>query len=283
MDTELLLQNLEVLNLILLFFGICAALKATTKISSFGHPHHETDKIKKKVFPLLCWGMIFLFGGNWIRNMTRMFWGSDLLVMFSFIGIWISYALFIAAFGYFWYATKEMHHISTRERWFFAGMVGLVIIWNAYLFQAIIPTLSLTTTFGKIALIINPTLISVMFILTFAVHPRIKAGVVDSSLGYISSGVFVYFVGFILIQHTSETVIPVIVLGILILISSAYYWLGFVVARKKVLKIQRTLLQVPTIEQEISKISRDINRLNGKVISHKQPSRTTRSNRRYKK
>ncbi len=251
MDIELILQNLETLNLIVLFFGICAALKATKNLSSFGHPHHETDIIKKKIFPLLCWGMIALFGGNWIRDMTRMFWGSDLLLMFSFIGIWISYVLFITAFGYFWYATKEMHHISTKERWFFAGVVGLVIMWNAYLFQAIIPALSLATTFSKIVLIINPALISMMFILTFAVHPRIKAGVVDSSLGYISNGVFIYFIGAMLIQHTPRTVIPVIASGVLMLISSGYYWLGFVVARKKVLRMQQALLKVPTVKEEI--------------------------------
>lgn len=260
----LTIQILEVLNLVLLFAAVYAALKATKEIVSFGHPHHETDTIKKKIFPLLCWGIVLLFGGNLFKSVT-LFWENNFFSSISTIFSWLSFLLFSFALGYFWYATKQMHHISTKERWFFAGMVGLIIIWNIYLLiQIIIPIISTATTFNKIVLIFNPILISVMFVLTFAVHPRIKAGVVDSSLGYISSGVFVYFMGFMLSQFElgKETMIISIASGILMLISSAYYWLGFVVARKKVLKIQQMLLKVPTVGQEINKISADINKLN---------------------
>jgi hypothetical protein len=285
MIPEIIISILDVLNLILLFIGVYAALRATKDIVDFGHPHHETNVIKKKIFPLLCWGMIFLLGGNLAQSGTQ-FLENNLLLILGTILIWLSYVLFIIGLGYFWYATKEIHHISTKERWFFAGVVGLVVIWNSYLFVKIIfPVLSMITTMGKIILIINPILITMMFILTFAVHPRIKAGVVDSSLGYISGGVFVYFLGFMLIQYTliTENIIIVMISGILIIISSAYYWLGFVVARKKVLCMQETLLKVPTIKQEIGKISTDINKLNEGSIFGKQPSKNIGSNKPIKK
>lgn len=278
-------QILDALNLVLLFIGVYTALRATKEIVSFGHPHHETNVIKKRIFPLLCWGIILLLSGNIFHNL-RHTWGSSILSFLSTIFLWLSYILFIIGLGYFWYATKEMHHISTKERWFFAGMVGLVVMWNTHLLvKIIIPVLSAVTTLGKIVLVINPILISIMFILTFAVHPRIKAGVVDSSLGYISSGVFVYFLGFMLSQFSlgKETMIILISSGILMLISSAYYWLGFVVARKKVLRIQQTLLKVPTVEEEVGKISGDINKLSKSLVTHKQPSRTRRSHRHFKK
>ncbi len=279
------LQVLEALNLVLLFGGVYAALRATKEIAGFGHPHHETNMIKKRIFPLLCWGMIFLLGGNLLQSAVK-FWENNLLLMMGTLFIWLSYVLFIIGFGYFWYATKEMHHISTKERWFFAGVVGLVVIWNTYLFiEIIIPALSAVTTLGKMILVTNPILISMMFILTFAVHPRIKAGVVDSSLGYLSSGVFLYFLSFMLAQYAlgTENIIIRFASTLLILISSAYLWLGFVVTRKKMLKIQQSLLRVPTTRQEISKLFTEISQLNGDTVQSKPILRTIRSNKSIKK
>ncbi len=285
MITELILQVIRVIGLAMLLCGIYAALKATKNIVNFGHPHHETDIIKKRMFPLLCWGVICLFLGNLIQVITQ-FEENGSLSNSGTIILWLSYVLFIFALGYFWYATKEMHHISTKERWFFAGVVGLVILWSAYLFiQIILPFASALTTLEKITSAISLILVSAMFILTFAIHPRIKAGVVDSSLGYISSGVFMYFLSFMLAQYGlgKENIIIQFASTILILISSAYLWIGFVVARKKVLKMQQSLLNVPTVRQEIGKISTEISQLTGSTVQPKPILRTIHSNKPIKK
>jgi FtsH-binding integral membrane protein len=81
-----------------------------------------------------------------------------------------------------------------------------------------------------------PVLVSLIFIFTLVVHPRMKARIIRTPLWYISSGVFTYFIGYMIytysLWNTTQPFVPAVYSAFL-MISAAYFCLGFYAAKRK--------------------------------------------------
>jgi hypothetical protein len=112
-----------------------------------------------------------------------------------------------------------------------------VFIWLYYLFVlSINPGASGAGLGSRLLAYSPPILVSLMFLLTLVVHPRMKAKIIRTPLWYISSGIFTYFIAYMIreyyVWNATYTFIPV-VYAALMLISSFYLCLGFFAAKRK--------------------------------------------------
>ncbi len=189
--------------------------------------------LKKKVFLLLMWGMFFLV----IASLVKYFSSAQgklvgEILFFSY------YLLFLIAFIYFWKGSATLHRITSREKILLLGMICLILVILGYFFTSLILPVGFNkVNLEKVNVAAQLLFISGLFLSTYVVHSRVRARIIDRSLSYISSGVFIYFVGYLIYTYVyfsnSSSKMLLLFYNILFLLSSGYYLLGFWVARKK--------------------------------------------------
>jgi|GEM_PF-2441176 len=239
MNTELITQILEGLRSVTLLFALFFAL-FTVKTLMHKESSHIAHGIKRKVFLWLMWGTFFLMAGVLLHYLSLTFNYSWEWVELLFI---LHYFFFLVAFAYFWNSSGKFHQLNHRDRWFFLGFVVLVLMATTYLLWGVVlPGLDQVISIENILNVLYPLFLALILVLTYSVHARVKAGLIDRSLWYIANGVFIYFIGYYLYTFTNFkenafTFLPVIYEG-LFLLSSIYYLLGFAVARKKAKEIK---------------------------------------------
>jgi hypothetical protein len=210
-------------------------LKSLFKLDNTGfHITLSHFGLKRRVFMWLCWAMVWLFLGLLIETINEIFgiiplWLSGVLILFA-NGLWV------VAFAEFWYKSASFHSLHLREKIFGALMGILVAIGVLILIKNVLTHSSMTRFDAEFYLmIINIILISTALILTFVVYPRVKAGVIDNSLRYITSGIFTYFLSFLLqtyVQFSSKLLWLDFLSWLLFFGSLVYFWCGFVAARR---------------------------------------------------
>jgi hypothetical protein len=143
----------------------------------------------QKQILLLTWGMILLF----LSQIGKLFFlGIGVIPEFlPQILILFANVLFVYAFGHFWYNSAKFHKLEVRERLFFLGVVALVLLGIFLQIHNYLSAWSKAQTYGLLSAL-NLLLAALAFLLTFAINPRIKAGIADNSLKYLSSGIFMY-------------------------------------------------------------------------------------------
>ena len=221
------------LNIVLLAIASYLSIVAVKHLFSRMHPH-EIMRVKRVVFSLLSVAVLLLTLANLVNVAFRFVavaWWLDNVLFIA------SYLCFAAAFGYFWYSTAKMHQLHIKEPIFMLGVVCGVFIWLYYLFVlSIIPGVEGADLGSKILAYSPPVLVSLMFVLTLVVHPRMKANIIRTPLWYISSGVFMYFIAYMIreyyVWNSTYSFIPVLY-AVLLLLSSFYFALGFFAAKKK--------------------------------------------------
>jgi uncharacterized membrane protein len=221
------------LNILLLVTASYLSIVVVKRLFSKTHSK-EIMRVKRVVFALLSLAVLLLALAN-IMNVVGRFlavaWWLDNVLFVC------SYLCFVAAFGYFWYSTAKMHQLHIKEPIFMLGVVCGVFIWLYYLFVlSIIPGASGADFGSRILVYSPPVLVSLMFVLTLVVHPRMKANIIRTPLWYISSGVFMYFIAYMIreyyVWNSTYEFIPVTYV-VLMLLSSFYFALGFFAAKKK--------------------------------------------------
>jgi len=222
------LRNL--LLIIALFYGI-HTIKALFRADS----RDNIIGMKRVVFTLIAYGLFFILiafiieniGGVIDKNFTPA--GT---IFFS-----LAYILLLIAFAYFWHDSSRFHRLHISEPIFFLGVFAGVMLWLYYMMritvQANAAGLSLL---NKIIFFIHPLAVAIIFLLTLIIHPAHKAKVIRTPLWYISSGVFLYFIGYNIMAYSfvrpAAKLIPLIY-TILLFLSAVYFTLGFFVASRK--------------------------------------------------
>ncbi|MBI5880973.1 hypothetical protein HZB90_02485 [archaeon] len=221
------------LNILLLVAASCLSIVVVRLLFSKKHSK-EIMLVKRVVFVLLSLAVLVLTLANLVNVAFRFVavaWWLDNILFIA------GYICFAAAFGYFWYSTAKMHQLHIKEPIFMLGVVCGVFIWLYYLFVlSIIPGTSGAGFGSRLLAYSPPILVSLMFILTLVVHPRMKAKIIRTPIWYISSGVFLYFIAYMIreyyVWNSSYNFIPVAYIA-LMLLSSFYLALGFFAAKKK--------------------------------------------------
>jgi hypothetical protein len=160
----------------------------------------------------------------------------------------LAYILLLIAFAYFWHDSSRFHRLHISEPIFFLGVFAGVMLWLYYMMritvQANAAGLSLL---NKIILFIHPLVVTIIFLLTLIIHPAHKAKVIRTPLWYISSGVFLYFIGYNIMAYSfvrpAAKLIPLLY-TILLFLSAVYFTLGFFVASRKFGKPKEKIIKV---------------------------------------
>jgi hypothetical protein len=240
---------------IAVYFGVCSTkelfkLNAVDKKEKNGakekdgkegedNKEEKTDKdmleIKRFVFAALTIAVAFLAIGFIIENFYGLLdpgFKPASVIMFS-----ISYLLGIIAFSYFWYRSAKFHKLRVIDSLFFSGVFAAILLWIYYLFRAsIINSAGSLSLLGKIVYLVHPFAVSLIFLLTLIIHPAHKANVIRTPLWYLSSGVFAYFLGYMVMIYAFIRSAPrliAILYTVLFLLSAMYFALGFFAASKK--------------------------------------------------
>jgi len=235
MELTLVTQIMEVLRLVLIFISLIFAALATRSLvqSESTNLFHQ---IKRKVFVLLMWGIFFLVIGLIGKYITlqqnKAYWFWEIFFV-------LYYLFFIIAFVYFWKASGKVHQMNFREKILFFGLICLVTVIKGWFFTTLIlPANFKQTSLIQITSAAYPLIVSLLFLSTYVVHSRVRVKIIDRSLWYIASGIFVYFVAYLIYTYayysqSTFAYLPIIY-NALFLISSSYYLLGFLVAKRKV-------------------------------------------------
>jgi hypothetical protein len=214
-----------------LFFAI-RALKNLYSIRSGKRIVH----IKKVVFSWLTAATAFLAIAFLINSIQALFY---IYTEYSFADIFfvLSYVSFTMGFGYFAYRAGELHKLHIKEPIFIIGVACAIFIWLYYLFRmVIIPASLLDPPLMKFLNGFYHISVSVILILTLAVHPRMKSGIIRTPLWYITNGIFAYFLAFMFYSYASWTTAPMFlhaVYPVLFFLSACYLCLGFYAASRK--------------------------------------------------
>jgi uncharacterized membrane protein len=192
--------------------------------------------IKRKTFIWLTAGVTSLAVAFAIRNISSIF-GYSRYPSLADVFFALAYCTMAVGFDYFWYKSAKLHKLHIKEPIFIFGVVCGVFIWLYYLFvTSIIPDSAHSSWPIQALNYYGPVMVSMIFILTLVIHPRMRAGVIRTPLWYISSGVFTYFLGSMMLYYymwnRSYDFMPVFY-SVLFLISSLYFLLGFYAAHKK--------------------------------------------------
>jgi glucan phosphoethanolaminetransferase (alkaline phosphatase superfamily) len=111
-----------------------------------------------------------------------------------------------------------------------------VLIWIYYLFRSTIIAHPVLAANQGIIFFLHPLAVALIFLLTLIIHPAHKAKVIRTPLWYVSSGVFLYFLGYMIMAYSFikpvAKLIPLLYTTLLFL-SSAYFALGLFAASKK--------------------------------------------------
>lgn len=233
MEIEIITQILEGLKSAVLIIGLFLSFRAVKVLVQY-ESTERMHYIKKNVFVWLMWGMLFLVIATLGKNISLTFGGEFILWEVFLI---LHYLFFIFALVYFWKSSGQLHQISSREKIFLVGVVCLVLVGVVYLLSYVVLSHSAENLVERTLNWLYPIMISLMFISTYAVHSRVRAKLINRSLGYISNGIFLYFLGYLLYvyMHFGESKLSFlsIVYSGLFLLSAGYYLLGFLVAKKR--------------------------------------------------
>jgi len=232
MEAKIIFSWIQVMFLLVsVFYAIIALAK-------LHHKKHKTPimRLKRSVFAFLGFGIAALAVGYLVSNIYDIFGISvfpspaDLLFIMGYISMAVG-------FGYFWYESSKLHTLHIREPIFMTGVISGVFIWLYYLFVIFIIPKSAGLPLGvKTLNYLYPVLVSLIFIFTLVVHPRMKASIIRTPLWYISSGVFTYFIGYMIYTYSlwnvTQPFVPA-VYSALYMLSAAYFCLGFYAAKRK--------------------------------------------------
>ena len=220
---------------LLLFIALFFAAWTLVHLTHF-KKKKEVIRIKKVVFAWLTAGLAFIAVAFLLNNIYSYFMihrqVSSIDLFFS-----LGYICFALAFGYFWYSSAKLHTMHIREPVFIIGVASGIVIWLFYLFRIVI----LPGSRGAHPLILTlnsfyPIIVSIIFLLTLIIHPKMKAGMIRTPLWYISSGVFMYFFAFMIYSYSvwnAEADILPVIYSVLFLLSAGYFLLGFYSAHRK--------------------------------------------------
>jgi len=216
---------------IALFFGI-QTIKKLFKTDS----KNEIIGMKRIVFTLITIALAFLTLGFIIENTQGVMSISRHSTIPSIILFFLSYLLLIFAFAYFWHDSSRFHKLHFSEPIFFLGVTAGVLIWIYYLFRSTIIAHPVLAANQGIIFFLHPLAVALIFLLTLIIHPAHKAKVIRTPLWYVSSGVFLYFLGYMIMAYSFikpvAKLIPLLYTTLLFL-SSAYFALGLFAASKK--------------------------------------------------
>ncbi|MFC1742105.1 hypothetical protein ACFL3V_06225 [Nanoarchaeota archaeon] len=226
---------MEWAHVIILVIASILSLIALRNIHRAEHSRHIMV-VKKTVFTLLAPATIALTSAFLIKNLSGCLceWTtSTLFNTFSVIG----YLLLAAAFIHFWHGSGKHHTLHLRDKIFMFGVCCGVFIWLYYLYRIVIIPGSAGTSFLQGTLnIFLPLIVSIIFILTLVVHPRLKAGIIRTPIWYISNGIFVHFLGFMFAEYHKWSPYLIKLPGVaatLFTLGALYFALGFYAADRK--------------------------------------------------
>jgi hypothetical protein len=197
------------------------------------------DKIigmKRVVFTLITIALEFLAFGFIVENIHGVINVTTSLTTLSIIFFSSSYLLLIFTFAYFWYDSSRFHKLHFSEPIFFLGVTVGVLIWIFYLFKSTITAHPVLAANQGIIFFLHPLAVALIFLLTLIIHPAHQAKVIRTPLWYISSGIFMYFLGYMIMAYSFirpvAKLIPLLY-TILSFLSSAYFALGMFSASRK--------------------------------------------------
>jgi uncharacterized membrane protein len=213
---------------------IAAALAfAALRHLHFGRHKLTIMQVKRNMFCFLAPAMVALSVAHITADVSAAIGGrayaSDILFA-------IGYTLFAAGFAYLWMRSTELHKLHIKEPVFISGVLCGVFIWLYYLFVlSIIPSVAAQPFLTKLAAYFFPIIVALIFVMTLIVHPLMKAKLIRTPLWYVSSGVFAYFIGFMMYSYHLWNVNEFLPLfsSALFLLSSLYFLLGFYAANRK--------------------------------------------------
>jgi hypothetical protein len=234
MAYEIASDVIQVVHNVLLFFAAYFAIAVVRNLYSKKHKI-EIMHIKRSVFSWLaagvsCMALAFLLDKLNYFSPGSFAWLVDLFFVASYLAL-------AAAFAYFWYRSAKLHTLHIKEPIFIFGVVCGVFIWLYYLFVLSIIPGSVGMPFGiRLLHFFYPVAVSLIFIFTLVVHPRMKANVIRTPLWYISNGVFAYFIGYMMHSYsfwnTTLSFLP-IVSSAFLLLSAFHFCIGFFAAKRK--------------------------------------------------
>jgi len=234
MVLQTILLVIEWLRNILLIIALFYAIK-TIKALFKADSKNDIIGMKRVVFTLIAAGIAFLLLAFIIENFSGVINKSFTLAGIVFFSL--AYILLLIAFAYFWHDSSRFHRLHISEPIFFLGVFAGVMLWLYYMMritvQANAAGLSLL---NKIIFFIHPLAVAIIFLLTLIIHPAHKAKVIRTPLWYISSGVFLYFIGYNIMAYSfvrpAAKLIPLLY-TMLLFLSAVYFTLGFFVASRK--------------------------------------------------
>lgn len=179
----------DVIILLILLVGVIFALRTLKLVVKYEF-WMKNMASHKNVILFFTWGILFLF----LAQLGKLFFASAEIIprFIPQIILLLAHFLLILAFASFWYNTAKMHRLSPRDRLFFFGLLSFLLLGVFMLIYNYLDTLNIFGAYGFFSAL-NLCLTALAFLCTYAVQPRIKAGISDSSLKYFSSGIFVYF------------------------------------------------------------------------------------------
>ncbi|MBW2964283.1 hypothetical protein KY363_02385 [Candidatus Woesearchaeota archaeon] len=179
-------------------FLIVASVLSMFLVRRFWRDKHKNQLMiaKRRVFTLLAPAIISMLAAFTAKYIYALPGCSGWMTAYDFF-ITISYLLFIAALGYFWYEVKKLHKLHIKEPIFMFGVICGIFLFNYYMYViALLPATAGKTPVMEFLILLYPVMVSLMFILTLIIHPVLKAGIIRTPMWYISSAVFTYFIGF---------------------------------------------------------------------------------------
>lgn len=222
----------DIIILLILLAGVIFTLR-TLKLVVRSDLEIKNLISHKNVILFFTWGILFLF----LAQLGKLFFASAKIIprFIPQIILLLAHFLLILAFASFWYNTAKIHRLSPRDRLFFFGLLSFLILG---VFMLIYSYLEVWKSFGAYGFFsaLNLCLTALAFLFTYAVQPRLKVGIADSSLNYFSSGIFVYFLAKMLefyIQFGSGPTWLEGVYTFLTLIILVYIAAGFMAIRNK--------------------------------------------------
>jgi hypothetical protein len=193
-------------------------------------------RIKRKVFTLLA-AAVFLFTIGVATIQVGSLFAEQNFPSIADIPIALSNLLVIFAFTYFWAKTAKIHKTNISDRAFFVATVCAVLTWLVFLFiTSVTPNIEGEYLFAQILYWFYPIATSLMFISTMVVNPRLKAAVITTPLWYISAGVFLHFIAFMINYYTIWHPMTLFIPGIyafLYVLSAGFFVIGFYTISRK--------------------------------------------------
>jgi hypothetical protein len=235
MVLSFIIQVLGWLTCFSLFIAFLFSVLATKNF--FIHKYkEEIIRTKRFVFLFLAFGIGFLTVAFSVSNLYN-FFGLDIFPSLADFFFFFAYSFFLAAFAFLWFRIKKLHKLHKSDVLFCFNVGFAILIWLYYLSTHVIAqSVSGLSGIAKFLVFFYPLVVSLIFFLTLIIHPLLKAGIVSTPLWYMSSGIFLYFVGFMISFYyywsPSLDFIPLIY-SVLFLFSSFYFVLGAFVARRR--------------------------------------------------